>query len=645
MSHVRSPIPSRASTFLKKASSLRKKGSLRRNGSQRSRRAGSLSSLSLGDSEKYHTEDPPDLNSAFMTSIPITGNPAEVLANRFGAWCQILKDLILFFEDVHKSYETKAKLLLAASHVVNNQTLPPTFLESGGLADATSILRDSLQQSYTNTNKAVEVEVEVISQLTGLCSDIQKKTKEIRALSGYFKHSLKKDIDATRMSVHNLHEALGLVDTDPSATLGQGDPFILRLNVERQVEKQIEQENYLHRALLNLENSGRKLESIVVSQIQKAYNTYASIPQLEANEALDTVEKLQAGPISMPHDREWNSFVTQTKELPDPQIPLRYIENITYPGMNEPAAIAIRAGMLQRKSKYVKSYTPGWYVLSPTYLHEFKSADRVAWQTPIMSLYLPEQKLGSHSQEDSSSHKFILKGRQSGAMHRRHSWVLRAESHEVMMAWYEDIESLISKIGEERDAFVRKHVRSVSARSINSRVTQGSAGAVVVSRERPASVPRQPGGAFSSDIQVRRQFRVPFLSSSRDHSAGRDVIASAGSLLEGNSAFEDRSRVASRGGNESFQPYRGTEASNERSRPKLTQRSSCDGDWIGPAAIVAKQKQNQQLEDSTPDNRVVWVDGDQASFAAISSVRIADRRNHSAPPQVARRARVISRLL
>jgi hypothetical protein len=62
--------------------------------------------------------------------------------------------------------------------------------------------------------------------------------------------------------------------------------------------------------------------------------------------------------------------------------------------------------MLERKSKYLKSYTPGWYVLSPTHLHEFKSADRIYTQPPVMSLLLTDQKLGSRSQPGSSSHKF-----------------------------------------------------------------------------------------------------------------------------------------------------------------------------------------------------------------------------------------------
>ena len=79
-----------------------------------------------------------------------------------------------------------------------------------------------------------------------------------------------------------------------------------------------------------------------------------------------------------------------------------------------------------------------------------------------MSLYLPDQKLGSHSSPGSSSHKFMLKGRQSGGMHRGHSWVFRAESYDTMMAWFEAIKALTEKTGEERNAFVREHARSVS---------------------------------------------------------------------------------------------------------------------------------------------------------------------------------------
>lgn len=293
------------------------------------------------------------------------------------------------------------------------------------------------------------------------------------------------------------------------------------------------------------------------------------------------------------------------------------------------------------------------YVLSPTHLHEFKSADRVAWQTPVMSLYLPEQKLGSHSQEDSSSHKFMLKGRQTGAMHRGHSWVFRAESHETMMSWYEDIEGLISTTGEARNAFVRKHVRSVSGRSMNSEVmeddeadrTPYSAGSVVLSQDRPTSS-RQAGGAFPSDVQIDRHLQAPLSPSSGDSSAGRgDMLAAAGSYPDGSSPFDDNTRRAANHetDHDSYHAYQSGEGTIRRSsRPRVTQHDSYYGDWMGPTAIVARQKQTQQQQqlETTPDDREVRSEGDQASLAAITGVGLADRRDHSAPPQVARRESV-----
>lgn len=137
-----------------------------------------------------------------------------------------------------------------------------------------------------------------------------------------------------------------------------------------------------------------------------------------------------------------------------------------------------------------------------------------------MSLYLHEQKLGSHSEETSSSNKFILKGRQTGSMHRGHTWVFRAESRDTMLAWYEDIKTLTEKSPEERSQFVRTHSRSMSRSSRRSARSTSSDG-LDDEDEEPFSaadvdmnaagrndvVPRrpQPGGRFPSDIQVTTQ--------------------------------------------------------------------------------------------------------------------------------------------
>lgn len=199
----------------------------------------------------------------------------------------------------------------------------------------------------------------------------------------------------------------------------------------------------------------------------------------------------------------------------------------------------------------------GRYVLSPTHLHEFKSADKT--QAPVMSLYLPEQKLGSHSTEGGSSNKFILKGRQTGGMHRGHTWVFRAESHDTMMAWYEDIKALTEKTPEERSNFLRGapgHGRSFSRTS--QRSSMSSDGGVEDDDQEPPftasmgslgqqnpqlqqqhfrqdGLQRRPsGGRFPSDIQVNAQrgLQVPVSplsvsSGNNDHIDG-DVTTASG---------------------------------------------------------------------------------------------------------------------
>lgn len=147
-----------------------------------------------------------------------------------------------------------------------------------------------------------------------------------------------------------------------------------------------------------------------------------------------------------------------------------------------------------------------------------------------MSLYLPEQKLGSHSAQGSSSNKFILKGRQTGGMHRGHTWVFRAESHDTMMAWYEDIKALTEKTPQERSEYVRGHSRSFSRSSQRSFSSDGVvdedddepfAAAASVSQQTtrqetdPARRP-EPGGRFPSDLQVNAQrgLQVPASPSS-----------------------------------------------------------------------------------------------------------------------------------
>jgi len=192
-------------------------------------------------------------------------------------------------------------------------------------------------------------------------------------------------------------------------------------------------------------------------------------------------------------------------------------------------------------------------------LHEFKSADKIYSQPPVMSLLLTDQKLGSHSEADSKSNKFILKGRQTGTMHRGHQWVFRAESYDTMLAWYDDIKNLTEKTGEARNAFVRSHARSFSSGSQKASSVSGDSGleedeadevpysvatasSMSMSKQQSASSEKpppqrpQPGGRFPSDLQVNRHLQAPLSPSSGSSDIDHDLTTAAGGLAAGGAA-------------------------------------------------------------------------------------------------------------
>lgn len=162
------------------------------------------------------------------------------------AWRKILKDLIAYFREIQNHYEHRNKTLVKLHNASNNIATPPGFLRSAGIDDALQFLRVYNRNAIIEASKAKEIEEDVILALTGLRSDLQQKIKEIKNLSGDFKNTVDKEMDHTRKAVRALQDILGKNEVDDASTTGKQDPFLLRLAVDRQVERQLDEENYLH---------------------------------------------------------------------------------------------------------------------------------------------------------------------------------------------------------------------------------------------------------------------------------------------------------------------------------------------------------------------------------------------------------------
>jgi hypothetical protein len=165
----------------------------------------------------------------------------------FTDWRRLLKDLINYFRDIQSMYEQRAKGFSRLSGSIHNLSVPPGFLGRGGLGEAFDILKAHHQKAVAESAKARDVENDIISQLSGLRSDLSQKIKEIKSLSTDFKNNVEKEKENTRKLLAVYDESLSAADNEAKPTAGKEDPFIVRLAVERQIEKQLDEENYLHR--------------------------------------------------------------------------------------------------------------------------------------------------------------------------------------------------------------------------------------------------------------------------------------------------------------------------------------------------------------------------------------------------------------
>jgi hypothetical protein len=344
-----------APNILRKQPSLRRASSLKRRDSGRSMHAGSIKSLVYRPPLVFH-----ELYNVLHCPVPTSGSPTGALADRFQAWRQIIKDLMMTFGDLIAYNDQRIKSLSKLIEMSGHDDSATCLLKSGELGMAINIIRVHHKNAIVDMKKARDLELEAQTSLASLRADLGVKIKEIKNLSSDFKNSVEKEMNSTRRAVSALQEEIGHAELDPALSTGKQDPYLLRLAVDRQVWRQLEEENYLHQAYKNLEKSGRELESIVVGEIQKAYVAFSRILTTEGDTAYTSVESLRRGPLSVPTSQQWNDFVQSSAHLVDPSLPMRTPDLIYYPGQNHPSCREVRAGLLERKSKYLKSYTAGW---------------------------------------------------------------------------------------------------------------------------------------------------------------------------------------------------------------------------------------------------------------------------------------------
>lgn len=268
---------------------------------------------------------------------------------------------------------------------------------SGSVQDTQVILKKyhlSLASQQFKISK--EILTTIVPKMEDLRKDLQLKIKEIKDLHGDFKTNINEHVAITGQLLSKYIASVKFVNNNCSSDGSdhiklhkknnqlkpKHDPYLLKLQLDLQLKRQLLEENYLQEAYINLQSSGMELEKIIYSKVQHALQKYCLLIDSEARLMIKNLcRELQQGMLSRPPALEWDHFVSHHPtcllnwKSNDPMPPARKLSDVIYPQMKSSLAKCIRAGYLSKKSKYLKNYNKGYFVLTSNYLHEFKSSN------------------------------------------------------------------------------------------------------------------------------------------------------------------------------------------------------------------------------------------------------------------------------
>lgn len=404
-----------------------------------------------------------DPRSPLSILLPTQAQPTDILAARFGAWRQVIKSLLIYLNEIASIQDEIIRQQLRLSHAIQfpffniengtnlsnngnsnlsdeNKSIQNFFLPlgNGSIHDVPTILNQyhtTLASVASKSSK--ELTNEIIPRLQELRNDLLIKIKEIKSLQSDFKNNCNKELNQTK---NDLKQYIDSIKDIKYNNIPKIDPYLAKLVLDKQIKRQIMEENFLHEAFDNLQNSGAELEKVVVMEVQNAITIYARMLGQQAQIVFDIlISKLDMGFFSKDPNFEWDNFISRNNNFISPNLPMRKFKEIVYKYQFDPMTYEIKSGFLERRSKFLKSYSRGFYVLTPNFLHEFKSSDRKKDLIPVMSLSLSDCSVAEHSKKESSDHKFILHAKQNGIIHRGHNWVFKCDSYETMISWFHNL--------------------------------------------------------------------------------------------------------------------------------------------------------------------------------------------------------------
>lgn len=447
--------------------------------------------------------NPLSINIPYEFKSPLD-YPSEAVASRFQAYRDILKSLVAYLEQYASVQEEIVRQQVRLQQAVGASDLVPEekysgtthrtrgertldeealsalnqfFLPigNGSIQDIPTVLTKFHQQNVQNGKRTLrEIRQVIIPKFEDLRRELVSKIKEIKTLHNDFDSKLAKQVSATGQLLAVYSHSIDLANRlDMATTVAskshhepgnvveslKKDPYLAKIKLQSQLKHQLHEESYLYHAYKNLQTAGEQLESIVVKDIQNYMAHFLNLVETEKNSVSNfLVPTFSEGFLAKEPNFEWQSFVERnfpkssalsgkkiSGQFIDLSFPPRQISDLYIPLYNSLLSVPVRQGYLERKSKFLKSNTRSYYVLTCSYLHEFKTHDLK--KDPTNSISLDYCLVSEHSKDPAGTKFDLYSKAPNSLMHRSHTSVFKCETPQAMRDWLNDIKALTLIIG------------------------------------------------------------------------------------------------------------------------------------------------------------------------------------------------------
>lgn len=363
----------------------------------------------------------------------------------------------------------------------NDFKIPPTFFPETSLFNNMPqiLLKHHVSCFQAQCKLVKELNTKIIPRLETLGKNLLLKIKEIRSSlknESFANTDVIKEVSKTGRVLDkysnsiqrysNLKPIIIKEDNEEEDSGQLDDPFLIKLQVDYQVKKQLLKENYTFASYVNLQNISKDLYIFVLKELKIISDKFGKLVDSESvyltnGDPVVNIHLNLKKHVTSSHTDEWGHFVSHNSNLLNiyKDSPLgfkretRNIRAIQLPYANSIHNKCIRYGIMYRKSKLLKNYTTLFYLLTCNYLHEFKIEHENSTHTkkkdkgkiggfvghddiPIKSYNLNDYSLKT---KDEKGFKFVM----TRTSNPSKKFTFKCTSEESFNSWYADLYELL----------------------------------------------------------------------------------------------------------------------------------------------------------------------------------------------------------